>query len=320
MLAGLQASGDPAPMKLVFSLAACLSCVALVGGEDRRPADDKELRFWLENMIVHHGYSDAEASEATGMSPAEIEAAVERLEISRTASRREPGAPLRILPYPGGRHPRIGFLDGAVDPQRDTKVSVFTPWDPSSYVVVDLPEAIWSNLGLTYLAHTHIDTIWAEKGIELPKQEWHRLDGGVLKMERSLPNGIRFGARISPDGESAAAMELWIHNGTDSPLTELRAQVCVMLKGAKGFAAQSAENKTLRSPFVACRSDGGGRWIITAWHPCHRPWQNPPVPCLHSDPSFPDCPPGETVRARGKLWFYEGDDVVTQFRRFERNK
>ena len=24
------------------------------------------------------------------------------------------------MPYPGGRHPRIGFLEGAVDPQRET--------------------------------------------------------------------------------------------------------------------------------------------------------------------------------------------------------
>jgi hypothetical protein len=52
---------------------------------------------------------------------------------------------LFVLPYPGGRHPRIGFLDGAVNPQRETKISVSTPWDEQSYVVVDLPEAIWSN-------------------------------------------------------------------------------------------------------------------------------------------------------------------------------
>ena len=68
-----------------------------------------------------------------------------------------------------GRHPRIGFLDGAIRPQRETKISVFTPWDPHSYVVVDVPEAIWSNLGLTYLAHTHIDTVWTKKKIEVAR-------------------------------------------------------------------------------------------------------------------------------------------------------
>src|SRR6185436_9225652 len=81
---------------------------------------------------------------------------------------------LLVLPYPGGRHPRIGFLDGANDPQRETKFSVFLPWAPASYVVQDLPEAIFSNLGLTYLAHTHIPTVWSQKGVTLPPLEWKR--------------------------------------------------------------------------------------------------------------------------------------------------
>ena len=42
---------------------------------------------------------------------------------------------------------------------------------PTSYVVVDIPEAIWSNLGLTFLAHTHVPTIWSKKNIELKKLE-----------------------------------------------------------------------------------------------------------------------------------------------------
>ena len=66
---------------------------------------------------------------------------------------------------------------------------------------------------------------------------------------------------------------------------------------------------------VAVRGDDGRRWIVTAWEPCHRPWHNPPVPCLHSDPAFPDCPPGQTVRARGLLSFYEGPDVAPEMKR-----
>ena len=79
----------------------------------------------------------------------------------RNVSTRQPANPLsvlKVLPYPGGRHPRIGFLDGAIRPQRETKFSVFLPWDLSQYVVVDLPEAIWMKRGkdreLLYLAHT----------------------------------------------------------------------------------------------------------------------------------------------------------------------
>ena len=42
---------------------------------------------------------------------------------------------------------------------------------------------------------------------------------------------------------------------------------------------------------------------------------NPPCPCLLSDPQVPDCPPGETKRARGWLSFFEGDDVDAELRR-----
>ena len=46
-------------------------------------------------------------------------------------------------------------------------------------------------------------------------------------------------------------------------------------------------------------------------------WANPPVPCLHSDPKFPDCPPGETRRLNGSLWFYEGSAISNELRRLE---
>ena len=219
-----------------------------------------------------------------------------------------------MLPYPGGRHPRIGFLDGAIDPQRETKVSVFPPWDAASYVVVDVPEAIFSNLGLTYLAHTHIPTLWSKQGVTLPPIEWKRNADGSLEIERVLPNRIVFGASVKP-ATNAVVMELWLRNGTDRLLTGLRVQNCVMLKAAAGFNTQTNANKIFATPFVACSSPDRKRWIITAWELCQRAWANPPVPCLHSDPQFPDCPPGETRRVRGWLSFYEGSDVETEFNR-----
>ena len=225
---------------------------------------------------------------------------------------------LLVLPYPGGRHPRIGFLEAAVHPRRETKVSVFTPWDESSYVVLDVPEAIFSNLGLIYLAHTHegVPTIWQKEGIELGPLEWRRGDDGVLVVERTLPNRIAFGTRVVPRRDHVA-VEQWLTNGTDKALTGLRVQDCVLLKGARGFAAQTNTNKVIRKPYVACRSDDGRRWIIAAWEPCDRAWANPPCPCLHSDPKFPDCPPGATVRVRGGVWFYEGPDIEAELRRIE---
>jgi hypothetical protein len=221
-----------------------------------------------------------------------------------------------VVPYPGGRHPRIGFLEGAVDPQRETKISVFAPWDDTSYVVVDVPEAIWSNLGLIYLAHTHVPTLWTMRGVALEKLEWNRRAGGVLDCERRLPNGIRFGTKIVPAAESVR-MEMWLTNGTSATLSDLRVQNCVMLKGAAGFEHQTTEGKRFMPPYAVARARDNDRWIITGWEPCHRAWSNAPCPCLHADPKFPDCPPGQTSRIAGWLSFFEGSDIDSELARIE---
>jgi len=284
----------------------------------RKPVGDDDLRYWLGNMVWHHRFTLDEVRAATGLGDAEVTAALKRFGIAAdTRPKRAADAPLLVLPYPGGRHPRIGFLDGALRPQRETKVSVFTPWDDASYVVVDVPEAIWSNLGLTYLAHTHIDTVWTKQGVALPPLEWNRRADGSLDVERKLPNGVAFGAKVVP-GKDAVRMDLWLTNGTKETLTDLRVQVCAMLKGAAGFNQQVGDNKVSSKPYTACRSADGKRWVITAWEPCHRVWNNPPCPCLHSDPKFADCPPGQTKRLRGWLSFYEGDDVEAEFRRIDK--
>jgi hypothetical protein len=93
----------------------------------------------------------------------------------------------------------------------------------------------------------------------------------------------------------------------------------VLLKGAKGFEQQDNKNKVFSGPYVACHDRDGKRWIITAWQPLHRGWANPPCPCLHSDPKFPDCPPGETKRVQGRLWFYEGTEIEKEIRRLDQS-
>lgn len=283
----------------------------------RCPSGESELRVWLQNMVWHHRFSTDEIREATGMSEAEIATALEKFNINPATKPKCPAdAPLLVLPYPGGRHPRIGFLEGAIRPQRETKISVFTPWDENSYVVADVPEAIWSNLGLTYLAHTHVPTVWTKQNVELEELEWQRGEGGKLVMERKLPNGIVFGTRVVP-GKDAVRMEMWLTNATEETLSDLRVQNCVMLKGAAGFEEQTNDNKVFEKPYTAARSKSGDKWVISAWEPCHRPWGNAKCPCLHSDPKFPDCGPGETKRLRGWLSFYQGTDIQAEFKRID---
>jgi peptidoglycan/xylan/chitin deacetylase (PgdA/CDA1 family) len=289
----------------------------------RRPQSDDELRYWLENMFVDHGFNEFEVSAATGLSTNEIAAAKERFSIGmRTDGPAvEPGSNLKIRPYPGGRHPRIGFLDGAIRPQRETKFSAFLPWDRHQYVVADIPEAIWMKHGekreLLYLAHTDVPTTWTRQGIELKPLEWTRGEGSSLRIERQLPNQVTFGAKVVPTLH-AVRMELWITNGSQETLRGLVVQNCLMLKGAADFNSLTNENKLFHSPFVACRNAPANRWIIVAWENCVRPWGNAPCPCMHSDPQFPDCAPGETERLHGWLSFYEGTDIDGELKRVDR--
>jgi hypothetical protein len=283
---------------------------------EARPAkNDADLRLWLESMAWHHRYSPAEMAAVLGLNEAEIPRQLERFAIRPdNIPARAADAPLLVLPYPGGRHPRMGFLDGAVNPQRETKLSVFAPWQGGGYVVLDVPEAVFSNLGLIYLAHTHVPTVWDAQGVKLPRLEWQRRDDGAFTIQRNLPNGVAFGVEAVPHRDHVG-MKMWLKNGTASALTGLRVQMCAMLKEAAGFGPQANDNKQFSPPFSACRDATGRRWIIHAWRPSQRCWGNAPCPCLHADPQIPDCPPGESREVSGWLSFYEGDDVQAELRR-----
>lgn len=198
---------------------------------------------------------------------------------------------------------------------------MFAPWDAGGYAVADVPEAIWVQSGsgreLLYLAHTHVPTMWDKQGIMLEPLEWQRSREGTLVVERKLPNGIRFGTCViaRPDHVD---LEMWLSNGTRETLRGLVVQNCVMLKGLAGFEQPTADNKIFRKPYAVGRNEAGDKWIISAWERCVRPWGNAPCPCLHSDPQFSDCEPGQTVRLAGWLSFYEGKDIQAELDRIDK--
>ncbi|MCB1079915.1 MAG: hypothetical protein KDM64_19000, partial [Verrucomicrobiae bacterium] len=76
-------------------------------GNARIPKFPDDLERWLSIMKAH-GYSKKEMSAATGLREEDIPSA------DQISTFHFPKNRLRTLPYPGGRHPRIGFLDGAV--------------------------------------------------------------------------------------------------------------------------------------------------------------------------------------------------------------
>jgi len=59
--------------------------------------------------------------------------------------------------------------------------------------------------------------------------------------------------------------------------------------------------------------------VITGWKPIHRAWANPPVPCLHADPKFPDTRPGEVSFLHGIISFYTGTEIEQEFERIDTN-
>ena len=212
------------------------------------------------------------------------------------------GRQCRIAPFPGHEHPRIGFLEGAIAPLRGTKAMAFLPWDPDSYVVIDVPEAIFAGKKLLFLAHTHVPSIWDERNLVIEDRDWTRRGDG-LESQWVLPDTLDFGARVMPAAGGVVEMELWVTNKSADPFTAMRSQVCVMLKRAKGFEQQTTDNKEFGRTIARVRS--GRRAIAVDWETCGRTWGNPRCPCLHSDPLLPDCKPGDTVRAHGRLWFEE---------------
>jgi hypothetical protein len=248
------------------------------------------------------------------MSEAEVRKHAAEFGLDPLAPPAPTGGVVRVLPYPGGRPPRIGFNERAIDRLRGTKASIFLPWDPASYVVVDLPEAIFSNLGLLWLAHTDLPTLWNQNNQVIENTDWERGADGSLSNRWTLPNFVTIGAEISP-AENGVEMELWLRNFSGVDLagpdgsSGLPTQICVLLKGAQGFTAMNNGNKILRSPVAAVHNDKGNRWILTAWQNPGRSWGNTLVPCMHADPKLPDCPYRKTVRIKGRLWFYEGNDV-----------
>lgn len=265
------------------------------------------LDQWLPNLALDHQYTLDEIRLVTGLSRGALEPRVAALKAA------PPPAPtpgrIKIRPYPGGRHPRIGFLDGAIDPLRGTKVSLFPPWPDGGYVVLDVPEAIFSQLGLLFLAHTHVPTVWNAQNVTIENQDWREEADGRLISAWRLPNGIEFGAEVTARADGGDVV-MWLENRSTNALSALRTQVCLMLKGAPGFNEQNQERKQYESPLVVVRAKDADRYILLGFTHCIRTWGGEKCPCIHSDPVFPDAVPGQRVTVQGRLRFCTGPDLA----------
>lgn len=77
-------------------------------------------------------------------------------------------------------------------------------------------------------------------------------------------------------------------------------------------------NELADPPLVAVHEKGNDRrWVATMWDPARMLFSNPTLPCIHSDPQPPDCPPGETTSASGVILFHDGDASSLKARALE---
>ncbi|MBK8504043.1 MAG: polysaccharide deacetylase family protein [Saprospiraceae bacterium] len=269
-----------------------------------------DQEYWLRNM-KRHRFTHEEMADVLGLDLISIDKNLKSL-MDLPDDRLEQ---IEVIPFPGGRHPRIDFQEGMLSPRRGTKLSVFLPWDNDDYVVLDVPEAVSTQFGLTFLGHKHIPTVFDLQKVQVPNSEWKKDEEGNYENLWSLPNGMEVGAYVSPQ-KDRILMRLWLTNNTsDTILQDLQTQVCVMLGQTKNFSNQTNHNKKLTCPVVAVQSKKDNQWIITGWQGCSNPWGNKDCPCLHADPSFPDCAPGQTVSINGILWFYSGDEIDREINR-----
>jgi hypothetical protein len=284
------------------------------GAQNATAAD---TRYWLENMACYHAFTDDEIASAMGIPVAEVPPSLAANHVARsTGTRNAVGRSITMVPYPGGRSP---FPVDAQDSgwlRRDTKLSVFAPWDSASYAVLEVPRAVITDQGVVYPDCRSVPTVWTREGACLPRVEWVRLPNSTLTYERVLPIGVAFGAKATcaPGG---VRMELWLRNGTESTLKYVMAQCGSFLARLKGFEKQSAATATIRAPYVAARSADGAKWAILAWDAADRTWCDTRLLGIRSDPTFPDCPPHGTVKVQGWFSFYQGTDIDGELKRID---
>ncbi|NOZ39773.1 MAG: polysaccharide deacetylase family protein [Planctomycetes bacterium] len=77
--------------------------------DNYRWANDRDKsRAWLENMAVYHRFSTSEICSATGLPAAKVEQLLTDFQlVDQPYPTHQADEPLTVLPYPGGRHPRL---------------------------------------------------------------------------------------------------------------------------------------------------------------------------------------------------------------------
>lgn len=114
------------------------------------------------------------------------------------------------------------------------------PWPCQDYLWFDFPEALFANGALYYLSH--VNPKYPAVFPQLPAVPWEFHRRGI-SFERVLPNGVRFGTRISRRDDVTVDLELSLENSAAVPLQAIRVQTCAYLRALREFGGFTNDNK-----------------------------------------------------------------------------
>jgi len=215
---------------------------------------------------------------------------------------------------------------------------VHLPWPDAGFVMLDFPEAVFSDQGLLFLSHDSacFKQLWPN----LPQADWQPVKSGIC-FERRLPNRLVYGGSLVAASDRRVDLRLWARNEDEIAIGSLKLQVCVYLPKAPPLAARTMDNKWVHvagrgwmrypealasglrrgryrlgwrsglpaadEPLMATESADGTRFVITEWgEATYSLVGNPDHPCMHADPSLPELEPGGSAEISGRLYFHEG--------------
>ena len=133
------------------------------------------------------------------------------------------------------------------------------PWPTHDYISMDFPEVVRPGEERLYLSH--INPPFPQKYPDLPAVPWRHIDGGI-EFERTLPNGLEFGGRLTVADETTVALCIFVRNGTSEPLKDIKLQTCAFLRHSVEFGKYTRDNKFVHVqkrgwiPFDVARESG----------------------------------------------------------------
>ncbi len=227
---------------------------------------------------------------------------------------------------------------------------VSPPWSSREYIWLDFPEAIFSDNELLFLSH--INTRIPYKYRYLKSVEWEETEEGI-EYKQELPNGVSFGGSVAKKSENIISLELWVHNGSDDPMKDVKLQTCAYLHGIEEFDQKTSENKLVHVaghgwishmearelndvegkyhvgwlsgprvvdlPVMLALSEEAGHLVAFTWfEDTYSFVGNKNHPCFHADPRMGDIEAGESKTIKGELIFFDG--TVEEFEEFFRTK